>query len=112
MSINELIEKNNIAIVAKADLKNKRFEIINSNLELESYDLFEELILFGNTDTLLESVEGQILPRIWTQGNTKCVVCKPNNELLIALFYENSMDAKENYFYAKELDSLLKDIIK
>ncbi len=70
------------------------------------------MILFGNTDTLLESVEGQILPRIWTQGNTKCVVCKPNNELLIALFYENSMDAKENYFYAKELDSLLKDIIK
>ena len=112
MSINELIEKNNIAIVAKADLKNKRFEIIKSNLELESYDLFEQLILFGNTDTLLESVDGQILPRIWAQGNTKCVVCKPNKDQLIALFYENSMDAKENYFYAKELDSLLKDIIK
>ena len=72
----------------------------------------EQLILFGNTDTLLENVEGQILPRIWAQGNTKCVVCKPNNEQLIALFYENNMDAKENYFYAKELDSLLKDIIK
>ncbi|WP_035783197.1 hypothetical protein, partial [Butyrivibrio sp. NC2007] len=71
MNINEFIEKYNIAIVAEADIENKRFEIIKRDKELESYDLFEQLILFGNVKSLVENVEGQILPRIWTQGKSK-----------------------------------------
>lgn len=111
MSINDFIEKNNIAIFAKADLKTKKFEIIKRNVELESYDLFQQLILFGNTDNLCASVDGQILPRIWSQGNTKCIVCKPNNEQLVALFYNNDLNATDNYFYAKKLDLLLKEVV-
>ena len=38
MNIFDLLEKNNIAIVAKADLKNKRFEILKKDIELKSYD--------------------------------------------------------------------------
>ena len=48
MNLNEFMEKNNIVIVAKANLQEKSFEIIKNDLELESYDLFEQLILFGN----------------------------------------------------------------
>ena len=44
MNINEFIEKYNIAIVAEADIENKRFEIIKRDRELESYDLFELII--------------------------------------------------------------------
>ncbi len=110
MNINDFIERNNIAIFAKADLKSKTFDIIKRDVELESYDLFQQLILFGNTDSLCESIDGQILPRIWTQGNTKCIVCKPNNEQLVALFYDNNMNATDNYFHAKELNLLLKEI--
>ncbi len=43
-------------------------------LKLESYDLFEQLIQYGSVDSLMANIEGQILPRIWTQGNTKCKV--------------------------------------
>ncbi|SFU55401.1 hypothetical protein [Butyrivibrio sp. INlla21] len=111
MNINEFIKKNNIAIVARADLSNKSFEIIKRDLELESYDLFEQLIIYGTVDNLVASTEGQILPRIWTQGKSKCVITYDNNEHIVALFYENSMDAKENYFYAKQLDLLLKEVI-
>ena len=50
MNIFDLLEKNNIAIVAKADLKNKRFEILKKDIELKSYDLFEQLVLFNNID--------------------------------------------------------------
>ncbi len=111
MSINDFIEKNNIAIFVKADLKTKRMEIIKRNVELESYDLFQQLILFGNTDNLCASIDGQILPRIWTQGNTKCIVCKPKQEQLVALFYDNDMNATDNYFHAKKLDLLLKELV-
>ncbi|MBQ4220938.1 MAG: hypothetical protein II666_15450 [Butyrivibrio sp.] len=40
MRVNDFIEKNEIAIIAKADLNNKRFEIKKRDVELESYDLF------------------------------------------------------------------------
>lgn len=110
MCINDFIEKNNIAIFAKADLKTKKFEIIKRDVKLESYDLFQQLILFGNMDSLYASIDGQMLPRIWTQGNTKCIVCKPNNEQLVALFYDNNMNATDNYFHAKKLDLLLKEL--
>ena len=47
MNISDFIEKNDIAILAKADLGNQRFDIIKKDVELESYDLFEQLILFN-----------------------------------------------------------------
>ena len=40
MNLNEFIEKNDIAIVAIANLQEKSFDIIKRDLELESYDLF------------------------------------------------------------------------
>ena len=56
MNLNEFMEKNNIVIVAKANLQEKSFEIIKNDLELESYDLFEQLVLFGSIDNLMESI--------------------------------------------------------
>lgn len=111
MNICEFMEQNNIAIAAKADLKNKIFNISKRDVQLESFDLFEQLILYNNIDNLVAILDGQILPRIWVQGNTKCVVCKPNSEQVVAFFYDNCMDAKDNYFYAKQLDLLLKELI-
>ena len=50
MNISDFIEKNDIAILAKADLGNQRFDIIKKDVELESYDLFEQLILFNSVE--------------------------------------------------------------
>ncbi len=110
MDIDEFIKKNDIIIFVKADLENKKFDIIKMDVELESYDLFEQLILFSNTERLLENISGQLLPRIWTQGNTKCIASQPNAEHIVVLFYNKCLDAKDNYFYAKQLDLQLKEI--
>ena len=111
MNIYEFMEQNSIAIVAKVDLINKSFNIVKRDVEIESFDLFEQLIMFSSTDGLIASLAGQILPRVWTQGNTKCVICKSKNEQIIALFYDNDMDAINNYYYAKQLNILLKEVI-
>ena len=110
MNLNEFIEKNDIAIVAKANLQEKTFEIIKNDLELESYDLFEQLIVFGSVDNLMESREGQILPRTWTQGNTRCIVCQPTPNQIMVLFYNSSLNVKDEYYHAKEMDTLLKQL--
>lgn len=110
MKIDEFIKKNDIAIFVTADLKNKKFDIRKMDVELEAYDLFEQLILFSNTESLLKNISGQLLPRIWIQGNTKCIVSQPNDEQIIVLFYDKCLDAKDNYFYAKQLDLQLKEI--
>ncbi|MCR5628171.1 hypothetical protein [Eubacterium sp.] len=111
MNISEFMEKNNVAIAAKIDLNNKIVNIIKRNISIESFDLFEQLILYSDIDDLVATIEGQILPRIWVQGNSKCVICSQNSGQLVALFYDNSMNAKDNYFYAKQLDLLLKEVL-
>ena len=111
MKLDEFIEKNNIAIFVKADVRSKRYDIIKKDILLESYDLFEQLILYSNVDSLFECVKGQILPRIWSQVKTKCVICQISEEQLVALFYDTNMDAVDNYLFAKEIDMKLKELL-
>lgn len=110
MKIDEFISKYDIAIFVIADLVNKKFDIRKMDIELESYDLFEQLILFSNTERLLEFISGQQLPRIWSQGNIKCIMSQPNDEQIIVLFYESCLNANDHYFYAKRLDIQLKEM--
>ncbi len=45
------------------------------------------------------------------QGKTKCVICQINGEQFVALFYDTSMDVKENYLFAKQLDVKMKELL-
>lgn len=110
MKIDEFIKKYNIAIFVAADLVNKRFDIIKTDVGMESYDLFEQLILFSDTESISEYISGQLLPRIWSQGKTKCVMSQPNDKQIIALFYDSCLDANDHYLYAKQLHAAIKTI--
>ena len=110
MNLDEFIEKNSIAILVKADYGTKRFEVIKEDIELEANDLFEQLILYGNVDNLFKSVKGQMLPRIWSQGKTKCVICQINEEQLVVIFYDTTMDVKDNYLFAKQLEIKVREL--
>ena len=109
--ISDFIEKNNIEIFVEVDYKEKKFNIVKRDIMLESYDLFEQLIYFNSIDNLFESVRGQNLPRMWSQGKTKCIISQINDDKLVALFYDTDMDAKDNYFHAKQLDMQLKNVL-
>ena len=84
MNVEEFMKKNNIAILVEVDLKNKKMDIKKTDIELESPDLFKQLIEYGNVESLIECVEGRLLPRIWAQGNTKCIISKASEEKIIA----------------------------
>ncbi len=110
MKIADFMEENHIAIYAKVNLKSKNFEVRKNQIELASEDLFEQLILYSNVETLRRCVGGQLLPRIWTQGCTKCVMCRPDIEHIVALFYDTQLSVEDNYIYAKQLESQVKDL--
>lgn len=111
MNINKFMKENSIAIWVEVDLKEKIFFIRKNNIPLTSYVLFEQLILFKNVDDLLKCISGELMPRIWMQGNTKCMLSKSNDEKMVAIFYDNCMDAKENYFFVQKLNLQIKDLI-
>lgn len=110
MNLDEFIEKNSIAILVKANYRTKRFDVIKKDIVLEANDLFEQLIFYNNVDNLFESVKGQMLPRIWSQGKTKCVICQINEEQLVVIFYDTTMDVKDNYLFAKQLEIKVREI--
>lgn len=103
MDVIKFMLDNNIAIFVEVDVNDKLIYMRKRDIEMQSYDLFEQLILYNSIDNLIQNVSGQLLPRIWGQGDTQCVICKPNDTKLICLFYDKHLDAKENYFYAEEL---------
>lgn len=108
--IEQFIVENHIAIYVDADLENGKFIIKRMDIPLESENLFKQLLLFNNIENLQEYVSGQWMPKFWTQGNTKCIMCQPNDAHILVLFFENCLDVRENYFLMKRIDIQLKEI--
>ena len=52
MSINEFMLENNIAIFVEVDVPGKSFNTYKSDIELEYYSLYEQLILYSDAESL------------------------------------------------------------
>ena len=113
MTIKEFIDNNGIAVFVEGNVRKNSFNITNSAIPLESRVLFEQLILNNTPKSLWKYMSKQkLLPRMWQQGNTKCVMCRSDKEKLIfALFYDSAQGAEEDWRFAQKLDSELKEII-
>ena len=108
MIIESFFKDNNIGILVHGNAHTKQFAIIRTGVPIESECLFEQLIANSSYDAINEYLEGALLPRIWSQGNSKCIITKINNEI-IALFYDSQLKSKEHYMWAKDLSQKLND---
>lgn len=113
MNLENFIIENEIAILVIADLVNKSFDIKKGEISLKSNCLYKQLILNNDVETLQEYVEGQtLMPRIWLQGKTLCIVCQPESSHIVAIFLDKEIDAIESYFLAKKMDLEIKELYK
>ena len=76
---------------------------------------FDDLVnsLFADFDCVLatyRSVQGQLLPRMWSQGDVECVICRPTSDVLIGLFCKTERSPLEHFRWAKDLDAELSAI--
>ena len=51
----------------------------------------------------VDGISWQPLSQIWTQGNSRCVICKPADCSAAALFYDSRLNAAEHYLHALKL---------
>lgn len=108
--INGFLIENAISIFAVGDTVENIFQLHYGVTKCSSNDLFKQLIEYGSVATLNEFCEGQLLPRIYSQGKTKAILCKPTKNKIVILFLESN--AKENYTKAKDLDLKVKTLFE
>ncbi len=109
VKLNEIMLNNNIPFSVVANLDDNNMENIGNKTELEYFSLVENL--FGNIEhihALNESLKGQIMPQSWKQGNVKCLVCKPVDNVIVGLFYNEERTAIESYRFGKTLNDIIK----
>lgn len=102
--LKELINKFKISYSIVVSLNTDSIEKIGNVTELEYRDLVEQL--FGNIQQiklLNNSLNGQILPRLWSQGKVKCLVCKPKDNIIIGLFYNESRSFMDSIDFSSEI---------
>ncbi len=111
--LKELMYKNNISYAIVSSISTGILENIGTTDELQYDTIVNQL--FGDYEQIKildESLKGQKMPRSWGQGDTICLVCKPNLDVLIALFYNEHRHILESVKFgekmANEIDCIWK----
>lgn len=109
--IEDFILKNNILFAVIFDLE-KRVNYTLGDKSTFTYDgLYDSL--FGDEENILrlnESLEGRIIPHSWKQGELKCLVVKPNDNIIMGLFYNDHQNAIESYKTGKRISNEMIEI--
>ena len=107
----ERLKEWNVPFAVIADLDTGDTIRVGSSVGLGFDDL--ENTLFRDAETVFatgRSLEGQILPRNWSQGDVSCFVCKPNDKKVVGLFCKDQRNPVEKYHWSKQLDSGVVDV--
>lgn len=72
--------------------------------DLESYDLFQQLVLYSDADTLCDSTGSQFPFRLWGQGGTNCLISWLDGGKAAALFFDSELSGAALTKWVSELD--------
>ena len=78
-------------------------EIISPNGLIDMADNEEYL------RNLVNSLDGQILPTHWGQGDVEMLVCNPKREIVVLFFYYAEDDVLAEYEKGERIDKMLKN---
>ena len=59
--------------------------------------------LYQSAENLDKCLEGQLFPRLWRCGGTRCTVGRPEADRIVAPFYDSGRAAAEDYRFALKL---------
>jgi len=109
-TFNKVLESLNVPMATVADLKTGEIHLLGEPESVENTDLLTSLFADSETlESLSRSLEGQILPQIWNQGQVSCVVCKPTDTTLVGLFVKDDLDAVEQYRWSQRANKAIQE---
>ncbi len=111
--ITRIMSQHQLIYVIVADLDSGRVDTLGDQAKLKYKDLIPTL--FGAGDSIRDlnnSLEGQMMPRTWRQGEVACILCKPVESAIVGLFYHEHREPAESYRFSEQLDAQIGEVWK
>jgi len=107
-TFSQFVSTSKITFAVVASLDKGTVETVGDRKDLPSDDIVNQY--FGDAETigaLNRSLEGQLMPRMISQGEVSCIVCKPSPDTIIGLLYTDDRNVVEKYRWSKKLNTEL-----
>lgn len=104
-----VLETFNVRLAVIVDLPSGTIQFVGDLEAVDYTDLISSLFADRETvESLNRSLEGQTLPRVWSQGKASCIVCKPADETIVGLFVMDELDTLQQYHRSKKADEAVR----
>jgi hypothetical protein len=111
-SLKELVNTKDIIYTVVADMAKSEVESYGDLDKLEYSSIVKRL--FGDKESienLFASLEGQMMPRTWSQGRVNGIVCKPTDNVIVGLFYhEDNDDPFAEFQFSMDINEAIEEI--
>ena len=103
------MRENSIAVLAEADRETGIVHIEKLG-SLESWDLFQQLVLYSEVDALCDSTRSKFPFQTWGQGNTGCLISWLDENRAAALFFDCELSGMAFAKWVRELDQKVRTL--
>ena len=103
------MKENGIAAFAEADQTTGAIHIEKLG-DLESWDLFQQLVLYSDVETLCDSTRSHFPFQVWVQGGTGCLLSWLDDGRAIALFFDSQLSGPAFTEWVRELDQKVRGL--
>lgn len=106
--IDKFMKNHGIAYAIVTNLDSGLIETLGNISDLAYDDLVKQLFAdFNSIKSLNKSLEGQMMPQIWSQGEVRCIVIKPTVNIIIGLLYNEHRPPFESIDFVDEVNNEL-----
>lgn len=78
--------------------------------DLENWDLFQQLVLYSDADTLCDSSGSRFPYQVWGQGGTGCLLSWLSDGRAAALFFDSQLSGKAQIDWVQALDKKVRSL--
>ncbi len=105
----EFMRKNGIAVFAEVE-KETGIVHIEKLGSLESWDLFQQLVLYSDVEVLCDSTRSRFPFQVWGQGGTGCLLSWLDGGRTTVLFFDSGRSGVAFTEWVRELDQKVRTL--
>lgn len=105
-----LMSRYHIVVAVIVSIGTERKETLGDRRALDSdytvRTVFDDL----SVQEIEQYLDGRILPRMIQQGRVCGVICKPNEDTIVGLYYHDERDVVQRYEMSKSIDADIREL--